>query len=352
MSMGVRGIWGKRRAAMNRSITMLLISAIAATGGLMAMPGSARADGTTIGIILEARASEQPWSAAVFDAIEKLQKADPSIKIKQAANALDPTSAEPVARQMIAEGVNILDLHSFALNDIAHTLSKEYPKIPMSVSSFDPPVQPNLSVGTVSYLDVGYSQCWLMAKLSKSGKIALVGALPIPYATEILKGCQLGAAAANPKSTVLAAYSNSFTNQQATREQVQALVDQGADAIFPTSGAPDSLGGFQFCEQKKVICVGWASEIHRYAPNYGVSSAIIDWTVLFETLIKQSRDGNLSASTFDASFPNHGLIPQPFTGPSAKLVPADVQEAYAGVISDLTNGKIPLPKSDAHPCCE
>lgn len=348
MQIDLRGKGQLARSLRHRSRAVIVAAVLGMVAGLWAVQANAQ----TIGVILEARASEQPWSAAVFDALDKLKKQIPTLKIKQAANALDPTSAEPVARQMLTEGVDILDLHSFALNDIAHTLAKENPKIPMSVSSFDPPVQPNLNVGTASYLNVGYSQCWLLAKLSKSGKIGVIGALPIPYATEILEGCQIGAAAAVPKTTVLSAYSNSFVNQQATREQAQSLVDQGADGLFPTSGAPDSLGGFQFCEQKKVLCVGWASEIHRYTPTYGVSSAIIDWTVLFQTLLEQSRTGNLAASTFDASFANHGLLPQPFDGPSAKLVPADVQQGYLAVVADLTAKKIPLPKSKAHPCCE
>ena len=47
---------------------------------------------------------------------------------------------------------------------------------------------------------MGYSDCWLLAKLSKTHKIAFVGAMPIPYEKELLRGCQLGAAAAFPQT--------------------------------------------------------------------------------------------------------------------------------------------------------
>jgi basic membrane lipoprotein Med (substrate-binding protein (PBP1-ABC) superfamily) len=324
---------------------------LTALGIVCAVSASAAAE-TKIGIIMEARPAEQPWSAAIYDAAQALTKKDPSIKLLLSYKAYDPTSAEPVARQMIEEGAVVVDMHSFALNDVAHTLAKGFPKIPMSVSSFDPPVQPNLSIGTASYLNIGYSNCWLLAKLSKSGKIAYVAALAIPYATEILEGCKLGAAAANPKAEVLAAYSSSFSNPQATREQAQGLLDQGADTLFPASATEDSLGGFQLCEQKSIPCVGYASDSRRYSPNYGVASAIIDWSVLLDSLLAQAKSGKLEATTFDASFANKGLIPQPFEGPSAKVVPADVQAGYLKVVSDLAAGKIPLPKSKAHPCCE
>jgi basic membrane lipoprotein Med (substrate-binding protein (PBP1-ABC) superfamily) len=311
----------------------------------------AAAEEIKVGIIMEARPAEQPWSAAIYDAAQALLKKNPSLKFLQSYKAYDPTSAEPVARQMLQEGAVVLDMHSFALNDVAHVLAKEFPAIPMSVSSFDPPVQPNLNIGTASYLQVGYSNCWLLAKLSKSGKVAFVGAMPIPYATELLKGCELGAAAANSGAKVLSGYGNSFSNPQTTREQAQGLLDQGADVLFPASATEDSLGGFQLCEQKHIPCAGWASDARRYSANYGVVSAILNWTLLLESLIKQHQTGKLEATTFDASFGNGGLTPQPFDGAPAKLVPADVQKGYADVVKALAEGKISLPKSQAHPCC-
>ena len=35
-----------------------------------------------------------------------------------------------------------------------------------------------------------------------------------------------------------------------------------------------------------------------------------------------------------------------------EVVPADVQAGYLRVVADLAAGKITLPKSKAHPCCE
>jgi simple sugar transport system substrate-binding protein len=325
-----------------------LVLVLAATPG---GSGAFAAEEIKVGIIMEARPAEQPWSAAIYDTAQALAKKNPSLKFLQSFKAYDPTSAEPVARQMLEDGAAVLDMHSFALNDVAHTLAKEFPKIPMSVSSFDPPVQPNLSIGTASYLQVGYSNCWLLAKLSKSGKIAFVGAMPIPYATELLQGCELGAAAANKDAKVLSGYGNSFSNPQTTREQAQGLLDQGADVLFPASATEDSLGGFQLCEQKHLPCAGWASDARRYAANYGIISAVLDWTALLESLIQQHQTGKLEATTFDASFGNGGLRSQPFEGAPAKLVPADVQKGYAEVVQALKDGKIELPKSKAHPCC-
>jgi basic membrane lipoprotein Med (substrate-binding protein (PBP1-ABC) superfamily) len=305
-----------------------------------------------IGLIYEARPADQPWSASINAAAEKLAKENPSIKLLQSYNAFDPTAAEPVARQMLSQGVAFLDFHSFALSDVAHTLAKEFPKVPMSLSTFLPPQQPNLNIATASYLQIGYSNCWLLAKISKSSKIAFVGAQPIPYATELLEGCKLGAEAAKPGTEVLAAYSNSFDNQQATREQAQSLIDRGADTLFPASATQDSLGGFQLCEQKKIPCAGWASDIRRYAPKYGVVSAIVDWSVFLKDLLAKSKQAEMKAETFNGTFKNGGLITQPFQPSDTEIVSKDLQAQYASLVKDIADGKITFPKSKAHPCCE
>ena len=312
---------------------------------------TAAAQEIKIGLIMEARPAEQPWSAAIYDSAEKLKNEDGKISFSQSFKAFDPTSAEPIARQLLADDHKVMVMHSFALNDIAHKLAAEFKSVPMSVSSFDPPVQPNLTIATASYLQIGYSNCWLLAKLSKSGKIGFVGAMPIPYATELQLGCELGAKAARDDAQVLAAYSNSFVDQQATREQAQGLVDQGADVLFPASATQDSLGGFQLCEQARIPCAGWASDARRYSRNYAAASAVVDWTVMLKDFVQQARSGKLSATTFDATFQNNGLTPQPFEGPSAGVVPADVQAGYLKVVADLKAGMIKLPKSKAHPCC-
>src|ERR1700712_2670150 len=87
----------------------------------------------TIGMIMEARPEVEPWSAAWHDAAEALKKKDPSIKVLEAYDAYDASRAEPVARQMLDSGANVLALTTFVLSDVAKAVSPDYPKVPMAV---------------------------------------------------------------------------------------------------------------------------------------------------------------------------------------------------------------------------
>jgi basic membrane lipoprotein Med (substrate-binding protein (PBP1-ABC) superfamily) len=331
--------------------TLALTIALAVSGcGSSDEKGSEDAgDAISIGVIQEARPDEQPWSAAMHDALEKLAEEDDAVKYTEAFDAYDPTRAEPVARQYLTGGTDVLVMHSFALNDVAGTLAPQFEDIPMAVSSFAEPIGPNLSIETTSYLQIGYANCWLLGRLSESGTIAIVGPQPIPFSKELKKGCELGGEAAGAQ--VLSGFSNSFTDQQATREQAQLLVDKGADGLFPSSATEDSLGGFKLCEDLNINCAGWASDARRYAPKTAVTSAIVDWSVLLQRLVDEARSGDLTAKTFNATFENEGLVAQPFEGETGKRVPEDMQKEFANIVAGLADGSIVLPASEAHPCC-
>ncbi len=94
----------------------LACAAIALTAGWSTT--HALAEETKVGVIMEARPAEQPWSGAVYDALQGIVKKDPSVKLLLSYKAYDPTSAEPVARQMIVAGA-IIFLAGCAHGDLA-----------------------------------------------------------------------------------------------------------------------------------------------------------------------------------------------------------------------------------------
>ena len=333
-------------------IPVLLLIALFAVGcGDDDDTSSDAGDEIVVGMIMEARPAAQPWSAAIHDSSELLAEANPNVRVVRTFDAFDPTSAEPNARQLIEDGASVIVFHSFALDDLAQQLAPEAPDVAMSVSSFSEPVSPNLTIATASYLQIGYSNCWMLSSLSESGKIGFVGAAPIPYATELQLGCELGAEAANPDVEVLSAYSDDFVDQQATLEQAQNLLDQGIDGLFPASATEDSLGGFQLCEQADLNCVGWASDAARFAPTTAVASAVVDWTVMLQKMLDETVSGTLDSETFDATYANGGLTAAELTAEAEGRVDAETVAGYAAVLEGLADGSIVLPASEAHPCC-
>jgi basic membrane lipoprotein Med (substrate-binding protein (PBP1-ABC) superfamily) len=315
--------------------------------GVAGKPAMSADKSITIGLIMEARPEVEPWSLAWHDAAEAMKKKDPSIKVLESYEAYDSARAEPVARQMLDSGANVLLMSTFVLSDVAKTLAPEYKQVPMGVTSFGVTMQPNLSGITASYLEMGYSNCWLLTKMSKDGRIGVVGAQKAPFETEQMEGCKLGAAAANPSGKIVLVNSNSFTDTQANREQVKALLDQGITEINLMSGTEDAVGGLRLCESSKAHCTTWGGDARQWAPKSTVTTTVLDWAVVMDELVKQARSGAIKAQAFDLTFANGGLKVPDFAADSA-VSPA-LQAEFKKTIADLASGKIEMPPSKVHP---
>jgi basic membrane lipoprotein Med (substrate-binding protein (PBP1-ABC) superfamily) len=328
-------------------MTLGIVGTVVAASAFM-RPVLAADKPITIGLVEEARPEVEPWSLAWHNAAEALKKRDPSIKVIETYDAYDATRAEPVIRQMLDSGAGVLALSTFVLTDIAKTVAKEFPKVPMVLTSFGVTQAPNLSSGTASYLEIGYSACWLLEKMSKSGKVGYIGAMKAPFEAEVLTGCKLGATAANPKAQVVEGYTNSFTNTEANHEQVKKLLDQGITEIMLGSGTEDTVGGLRLCQSSHAHCATWGGDARRWAPNGCVLTVVLNWDVVMEDLVKQARTGEVGPpKSWDLTYENKGLSVTDFSKTDA-VSPA-LQTEFKTVIADLASGKTKLPESKAHP---
>lgn len=300
-----------------------------------------------IGLVQEARPDVEPWSLSWHDSVEALKKEDSGIKVTETFEAYDATRAEPVIRQLLDGGADVMALSTFVLTDIAKVVAKEYPDVPMVLTSFGVKKQPNLSEATASYLEIGYSTCWLLARLSTDGRVGVVGAQEAPFEVESLQGCKLGAKAADPKAKVTVVNSNSFTDAQANREQVQNLLGQGIDNIFLVSGTEDSVGGFRLCEQAGAHCVTWGGDARKWAPTASVMTVELDWGLVLDDLTAQARSGDLEAKSFDLTYGNKGLRVAGVE--ESEAIDDKLRAEFDKMVAGLADESIELPDSSVHP---
>lgn len=304
-------------------------------------------DDIHVGLVQEARPDVEPWSLAWHDSMEKLKSEDSAVDSTETFEAYDATRAEPVIRQLLDGGADVMALSTFVLTDIAKVVAEEYPEVPMVLTSFGVKKQPNLSEATASYLEIGYSTCWLLARLSEDGRVGVVGAQKAPFEVESFQGCELGAKAADPKAEVTLVNSNSFTDAQANREQVQNLLSQGIEDIFLVSGTEDAVGGFRLCEQAGAHCATWGGDARKWAPTASVLTVVLDWGIVLEDLVAQARSGELEAKSFDLTFGNDGLRVAGVE--ESEAVSDDLRAEFEKVVAGLADESIELPESTVHP---
>lgn len=334
-----------------RSTPVLLV--LAALTALLAAASIASAapretKGFKVGVVLPTSSTDLNWSQTMTAASQEVTK-KLGAELFLTDKVFDPTQARPLFDQLLSKDVKLIFAHSFSFAELVKELAPKNPDVTFVVAADGTPAKGNISIATYSYLEMGYSQCWLAAKLSKKGIIGNVGAAKAPYNTETNQGCQLGAKAANPKAKVIEAFTNDFVDQQKGREVGQSLLDKGADVLFVSGGTDSSLGALALCGAKKVPCLSTAYDNRSVAPDYVVSSAYNNWRPWLTKLIQDAAKGPVKTFTYDGTFGNGGLAVPPFDGPSAKLVPNGVRKQFAAMLKRLGSGAIKLPTSKSHP---
>lgn len=299
-------------------------------------------------VMLPGTVDDKAWNLSMDQAARAVAD-ELDIEVSISNNTFDPTESEPVLRQFLSGGYNLIVVHGFNFEPVLNEVAPKNPDQLFTMASFGDPKFDNTSMYTWSYLESGYSMCWLGAQLSESGTIGMVGAADVPYNVELHEGCRLGARDADEGVEVLEAYANDFFDQQKAYEQGQSLVDQGADAIFASGGVDSTIGALNFCEENNIICMGVNTDQSEVAPNSVVSSAITDWQPFLKDWIDQAATGEFKPAVYNATFGNGGLTFPPFDGPSAEKVPEDVQTEFMDMIDRLASEEIELPESEAHP---
>lgn len=336
----------------SRGLVVLLAASVVALTGIGSASGSTAAvtgtDGFRFGVILPTSSTDLNWSQTMTSASRDVAK-QLGAKLSLTDKVFDPTQARPLFDQLLGQKVKLIFAHSFSFAQLVKELAPKNPNTIFVVSADGEKAAKNISISTYSYLEMGYSQCWLAAKLSKSGIIGNVGTAKVPYNTETNQGCQLGAKAANPKAKVLEAFTNDFVDQQKGREVGQSLLDRGADVMFVSGGADSSLGALALCGARKIPCLSTAYDNRSVAPAYVVSSTYNNWRPWLKKTIVDISSSKYKTFTYDGTFKNGGLKATPFDGPSAKLVPGSVRTGFAAMLKRLSSGAIKLPASKSHP---
>jgi basic membrane protein A len=328
-------------------LTTCALAGLAAAAGLAAR-SAGPTQGFKVGVILPTSSHDQNWSQTMTDASRQVTK-QLGAQLSLTDNVFDPTQARPLFDQLLGQKYRLIFAHSFSFAQLVRELAAKNPGTVFVVAADGEKPSKNISISTYSYLEMGYSQCWLAAKLSQKGVIGNVGAAKAPYNVETNKGCQLGAKAANPNVKVIEAFTNDFADQQKGREVGQSLLDQGADVLFVSGGTDSSLGALALCGAKRVPCFSTAYDNRSVAPAWVVSSTYNNWRPWLTQTISDIAAGKYKTFTYDGTFANGGLKATPFDGPSAKLVSPALRAQFATVVKQLSSGATKLPASVPHP---
>jgi len=288
---------------------------------------------------------DEPWPSIIHAALEEEQKAG-NIEYKWQDNIGYKGDMDKVIRKEIESNkTNIFIGDAFGNEDIVAKAAKDNPGVAFAFGMPGGPANPNLSVFDNWIHEPAYLSGLIAGKLTKSGKIGVVAAMPIPEVNRIVNGFIQGARETNKDSVVTVTYINSFFDPAQAKEQALAQIAAGADVLFA-----ERFGVIDAAKEKGIPAFGAMKDQNSLAPDTVVTGPIWNMRPTVAYVVDQVKKGAYQAQDLKdfSMMVKGGATLAPYHGWESKL-PAEVKDLVKQRTDDILSGKFRVDINESDP---
>ncbi|OCS45836.1 BMP family ABC transporter substrate-binding protein [Ralstonia pickettii] len=189
--------------------------------------------------------------------------------------------AERVFRDLATQGNKVIFGTSFGFMESMLKVAKEFPDVKFEHATGFKSAD-NLGQYDVRTYEGAYLAGVVAGKMSKSGKLGVVGSVPIPEVIRNIDSFTLGARSVNPKATTRVVWVNKWFDPGKEREAATTLIGQGVDVLMQNT---DSAAVVQTAQEKGVYAIGWDSDMTKFGEKAHLAASINKWGVYYTKVI-------------------------------------------------------------------
>ncbi|MBI3975027.1 MAG: BMP family ABC transporter substrate-binding protein [Armatimonadetes bacterium] len=194
---------------------------------------------------------------------------------------------EPFIDKMVEQGAKVIFTTSFGFMDGTLNAAKRYPNVIFGhASGFKR--NKNMFTYMADFYQIYYLNGLMAGALTKSGKIAYVGAFPIPEVKRHISAFALGVRAVNPRATVHVRWLFAWFDPAKAKEATEALIAEGADLYAFTEDSPTVI---QVSAKKNLLSFSHYSPMARFAPQHVVSGQLVHWERIYLDFLRKVLAG-------------------------------------------------------------
>jgi basic membrane protein A and related proteins len=196
-------------------------------------------------------------------------------------------------RQYAEKGNTLIVGESFAVEDAARRVAKDYPKVSFLMGSSKPPQAPNFSVFDNYIQEPAYLSGLIAGGISKTGKFGMVGGFPIPEVNRLMNAFMAGVKEMNPKAEFMISFINSWFDPPKAKEAAFAMIDKGADVMYA-----ERFGVSDAAKERKVLAIGNVINTQAQYPDTVVASALWNMGPTIDAALKAVKAGTFKAEDY------------------------------------------------------
>ncbi|PAS92512.1 MAG: BMP family ABC transporter substrate-binding protein [Candidatus Dactylopiibacterium carminicum] len=196
--------------------------------------------------------------------------------------------AERVIRDLALKGHKIIFATSFGYMNAVEKVSRQFPNtVFMHATGYK--TGKNYGIYDVRTYEGTYMLGVVAGKMSKSGKLGVVGSTPIPEVIRNINAFTLGARSVNPAASTRVIWVNSWFDPGKEREAALALISQGADVLMQNTDSPAVV---QTAQEKGVYAFGWNSDMTQFGGKAQLAASRLHWDVIYQQEIEKVLANN------------------------------------------------------------
>src|SRR3972149_11427221 len=200
------------------------------------------------------------------------------VKTSIIENVPETAEAERVMIKLIEKGTNLIVATSFGYQDTSVKLAKEFPNVKFLQSWGFKPAD-NLASYSAKMYESWYLMGIIAGRMTKTNRLGVVAAHPIPPMMWQFNAFVLGAKSVNPKVTASVTFINHWFDAALASDATDALINQKCD--FVCGILDNSVAVAQTAEKRGVYFIGHNADLSKFAPKMHLAGTLWLWSGLY-----------------------------------------------------------------------
>jgi basic membrane lipoprotein Med (substrate-binding protein (PBP1-ABC) superfamily) len=299
-----------------------------------------------VALLTPGSVSDGGWNQSAYEGLKKIQN-DLGAEISN-VETRTPAQFEEEFRSYGESGYDLVFGHGFEYQEAAAKVAPSFPKT-IFITTSGNTVRPNVAPMVFELEQATYLCGVLAARMTKTGKLGLIGGVDLPSIRSTFLAFRGGADATKPGVSVREVFLGRFDDVGAAREAALALLDEGADFLLHQVNDA-GRGVFQAVQERaargaQVYAFGTNRNQNEMAPDVVIASAVLDIPAAFVEVAKRVRDGQFRAEPIRLGM-KEGIVSLVLNAELSGRIPPEVRQELAKDRTRIESGELQVPRGN------
>lgn len=320
----------------------LLAAAVSGCGGEPAP----RSGAFRVALLTPGSIADGGWNAGAYEGLLRIRD-ELGAEVSN-VETRTPAEFEDGFRDYARRGYRLVFGHGFEYQEAAARVAASYPET-IFVTTSGNTVRPNVAPIVFELEQATYLCGFLAARMSRTGRLGLVGGMELPSIRSTFLAFRAGAQDADPTVRVQEVFVGRFDDTAGAREAALALLEEGSDFLLHQANEA-GRGVFQAVSEyarqgHAVYAFGTNRDQNALAPDVILASATLDIPKALLEVARRVKEGRFEANPLRMGMAED-VVALVFNPALEARVPEALRAEIAALERRIRSGDLVVPRGE------